>query len=127
MWDLGFPNQGSNLCPSLFCVEAQSPNRWTPREIPDFLFYIKRQWIYNTVWALGVQQSGPLYTRVHPFTDSFPFMSLQDVGLSSLRFTAGPCWLPILNTAVGTSHSQTPGKSASTTLCVLFVKRELPL
>ena len=39
----------------------------------------------------------------------FPFKLLQSIEQSSLCYTVGPCWLSILNIAVGTCQSQTPG------------------
>ena len=36
------------------------------------------------------------------------FRLLHDIDQSSLNYAVGPCWLSILNIAVGAYHSQTP-------------------
>ena len=37
MWDLSFPDQGSNLRP---CIGSMSLNHWTAREAPKFTDFI---------------------------------------------------------------------------------------
>ena len=52
----------------------------------------------------GVQQSDSVIC-IHVsilFQIAFPFKLLHNIELSSLRYTAGPCWLSILDLAVCT-------------------------
>lgn len=64
----------------------------------------------DVISASGVQQTESVtYTHVSLlFQTLFPPRSLQNTEQSSLRYTAGPCWLHILNTAVYTYQSPTP-------------------
>ena len=90
-------------------VEAQSPNHWTAREHPYFLFYfifIGVQLIYNVVLVSGVQQSESVI-HIHIstlFQILFPYRSLQRIEQSSLCYTVGPYQLPILYTVVCTVY-----------------------
>ena len=64
----------------------------------------------DVISASGVQQGKPV-THTHVsllFQTLFPLRSLCNTERSSLCYTAGPCWLCILNTAVYTYQSQTP-------------------
>ena len=75
-----------------------------------FLFYIGVQLIDNIVLVSSVQQSDlviHIYVSIL-FQILSPFrLLLHNVEQSSLYHTQGPCWLPILNTAVYMSI-QTP-------------------
>ena len=69
--------------------------------------------ISNVVLVAGVQQNDSVI-HIHIsvlFQILFPFRLLQNTEQSSLYYTAGPCWLPILNIAVYTCQSQTPKKT----------------
>ena len=58
----------------------------------------------DNVLVSGVQQSDSVI-HIHGsilFQILFPFRLLQSIEQSSLCYTAGPCWLPILNIAVST-------------------------
>ena len=61
----------------------------------------------------GVQQSDSVIHIPDSilFQILFPFRLLQSIKQSSLCYTAGLCWLFILNIAVGTCQSQTPNLS----------------
>ena len=57
--------------------------------------------INNVVIVSGVQQSDsviPIHVSIL-FQILLPFRLLQDIEQSSLCYTVGPCWLPILYTA----------------------------
>ena len=69
--------------------------------------------INNVVLVLGVQQSDSVI-HIHVsilFQILFPFRLLHCIEQSSLYYTAGPCWLSILNIAVCTCQPQTPNLS----------------
>ena len=71
--------------------------------------------VKNVVLVSGVQQSDPV---IHVpvsilFQILFPFRLLQSIEQSSLCYTVGPRWLPILYTAMCTCQSQTPSLSLS--------------
>ena len=68
----------------------------------NFLFYIGVQLINNVEFVSGVQQSDSvIHTHVSIlFQSFFPFRLLHNIEQSSLCYTAGPCWLSILNIAV---------------------------
>ena len=65
-------------------------------------FYIGVQLIKNVVLVSGVQQSDSVI-HIHVsirFQILFPVRLLQNIEQNSLCYTAGPCWLSILNIAV---------------------------
>ena len=69
--------------------------------------------INNVVLVSGVQTSDSVL-HIHVsilFQILFPFRLLQSIDQSSLCYTVGPCWIPILNIAVCTCQSQTPNLS----------------
>ena len=66
-----------------------------------------------------VQQSGSVTHVSILFQIIFPFRLLQNIEQSSLCYTAGPCWLSILNIVVCTRQPQTPNLSPAQTLIEL--------
>ena len=74
-----FPIQGSNPC--LLCL------------------------LHWQVGSLPLVPPGNIYLFFLPIL--FPIRLLQNIEQSSLCYTAGPCWLSILNIAVYTCQSQT--------------------
>ena len=56
----------------------------------------------NVVLISGVQQSDSVIHISILFQILFPFRLLQSIKQSSLCYTAGPCWLSILNIAMCT-------------------------
>ena len=77
-----------------------------------FLFYIEVQLVNNVVLVSGEQQSNSVI-HVHVsilFPILFPSKLLPNIEQSSLCYTAGLCWLSILN-IVYICQSQTPNLS----------------
>ena len=91
-------------------TESWKEGRWFAQFFCLVLFYTGVKSIYNDAIVSGVQQSGPVtHTCVSVlFQILFPFRSSQNVEPPSLRWTAGPCWLSVLNTAVCTCPPQIP-------------------
>ena len=86
----------------------------------NFLVYIGIQLINNIVLVSGVQQSDSVI-RIHVsilFQVLFSFRLLQNTEQSSLCYTVGLCWLPILNIAVCTCQSHPLKLSSETHPCV---------
>ena len=90
-------------------------------EVQLFFFFFNFYWSIvdlQCCFSSGVQQSESVI-HIHIstlFQILFPYRSLQSIGQSSLCYTAGPCWLSILNIAVCTCQFQTPSLSLHPTL-----------
>ena len=85
----------------------------TPARMAIIKKYIEVLLINNVVLVSGVQQSDSVI-HIHVsilFQVLFPLRLLQNIELSSLCYTVGPCWLSILGIAVCTCQYQTPNHS----------------
>ena len=61
---------------------------------------------YSLSFAIDSKRTQPY---MHPFPPNpLPLQAALNIEQSSLCYTAGPCWLSILNITVGTCQPQTP-------------------
>ena len=75
----------------------------------NFLLFTGVQPINNVVIVSGAQQSdSALHIHVHSLPNSLLIQAAILHWQSSMCYTVGPCWLPILNIAMWTCPSQTP-------------------
>ena len=80
----------------------------------NFNFILENTWLtmlgefqmYSKVIQLYIYIS--THTCIYSFSNSFSFRLLHNIEQRSLCYTAGPCWLFILNTAVCACQCKTP-------------------
>ena len=98
LWILGMLGEGRLFENFIFCF------------LLNFLFCIGVQPINNAVTVSGEQRrDSATHIRVSVLPQTpLPARLPHCLEQSSMCYTAGPCWLPILNTAVCTCPSQTP-------------------
>ena len=109
------------LCHPLLLLPSIFPSIGVFSNVLDY------SWINNVAIVSGEQQRD---SAVHIHGSILPHIPLpsrlpDNTGQSSLCYTAGPCWLCILNTAVCRCPSQTPQLSlpSSNTFEPLFFPR----